>query len=523
MRYISDRLFQAITNQFQIDSHGRQPMQYVMVKNRFWRQPTPPNSDFNIEWARLPNVISIELDETVESPAKSFSITLENKDGLFAPDYAKNKRPTSFVWRGNADSSWFRQLYPNTEIQIHLGYGDDIQKVLTGYIDNVRINAEAQTITITGRSKYKKAITNTIFPPKGREFFIERKDINIYHAVKALLEDVGLEVEGAPVRVPITGEWYETGVRLGKRTQTYDEVAREVVNSLFHTLTENAHGVIRFRHLPQYSRSDPADFIVDDFLHIKELEYELDDVELYGRALVKYDKYASSFISGYIERDILLGQRREIEIEVPWANTPSKRHLAAKTHFTQMLYKWRRSSIAILANPAIELWDIVGIREKVSTATQNYHVRAIRTSFSEAGFFQILEVASNIGFSPKKTPPPPSDYPAITRKAGKGYFTVSGTVGDRIALIINGQRIDEIKLGTSFNIPANLKIGTNIIIIEGISAGPKDGVSANIRFTDSAGKTTAVQTVNYLREEVDEPTGFYKVRPRSTWVIEGVS
>ncbi|WP_338749776.1 hypothetical protein [Bacillus sp. FJAT-52991] len=522
MRVINDDLFQSITNQFQI-GESRRPTQYVMVRNRFWGKTKPEHSHFDIEWARLPNVLSIDIDETTESPAKTFTIVLENKDGLFSPDYSKGKRPIGFVWRGVGDSAWFRQLYPNTELQIHLGYGDDIRKMLTGYIDNVRINAQEQTITITGRSKYKRAITNTIFPPKGREYFIERTNINIYHAVKALLETAGLEVTGSPVNVPGTNTLYETGVKLGKRGQAFDEVVREVVNSLFHTLTENSHGVIKFQQLPKYSRSDPADFIVDDYLHIKELEYEMDDTELYGRILVTCGEAKSAFTSSYIEQDILLGQRREVELDVPWANSPAKRHLAARAYITQMLYKWRRLSIAIPANPAIELWDIVGIREKISTTTQTYHLRGIRTSFSTSGFFQILEASSNIGFAPQKMPPPPSDLPMITRKAGAGYFTVSGSAGDRVALIINGQRSKDIKLGESVNVPANLKVGSNVIITEGVSAGPKDGLSANLRFTDSTGVTTMVQTINYPRTEVDEPTGFYKVRPRSTWVIEGVT
>ncbi|OLN21703.1 hypothetical protein BTO30_13450 [Domibacillus antri] len=521
MRTVSDELRAAAQNAIQ-----SRPEQYVMVRNRFFGKDQI-NSQFEIEWARLPNVLSIDIDETVDTAAKSFTITIENKDGLFSPDYAKTKRPAGFQWRGSGDSSWFRQIYPNTEIQIHWGYDGHVVKVLTGYIDDIRIDAESQTIAINGRSKYKRAISNDIVPDPGKEYITTDPNLNMRDVVQAVLTDAGLTCTGDLVKVPFTGELYYAVVPHGKRGESYDAVVREIADSVAWTLTEDQHGNIHFHEIPEYTRDEPADVMVDDYKDIISLEYEFGDIGLAGRIYVKCGDAVNAFTSAYIEQDLLDYQRRTLEFDIPWANSPSRRRLVAKSQFTQMLQRWRRVSLTIPANPAIELWDNISVREKISTATQTYHVRGIRTTFNEQGFTQTLEMFSNIGFNQPPQSPNGSDIPTIDAAVGRGYITLRDTGledGDRITVWLNGNPVISFAklIATGRPYFFDLVPGENVFIIEGISAGTQNGLNASLVLVDAAGVQSSTIPLNFDRTNVDEQTGYYRVRPRITWVVRGI-
>jgi copper chaperone CopZ len=527
---ISPSLLQSITSQFQLVANGRHPEQYVLVRNRFFGNTSNPGL-LDVEWARLPNVISIETDETVETPAKSFTIVLNNKDGRFSPDYYAGKWPQRYLFRGVPESPWAGQLFPNTEIQIHLGYGKEVIPKLYGLIDEVTINAENQTVTITGRSMYKKVLTTTIKPEKNQKYFLTDKNLNIGEAVKKLVEGAGVSCTAPFVTVPGSNppESYTIGVERGERFQTFDDAVRDIVDSLFFTMIEDAQGKVFLKPIPRYSQTDEPKMVIDDFLHLKELEYTLSDNDLYGTVIIKCGDKADVFYSGFITNHILRGQRREIEYEVPWANTRFKRKLAAQAYFTQMLHRWRKMSIAIPANPALELWDVVSVRERISTVTWRYHIRAIRTTWTQDSFFQILELSSNYGYKPEPPPPPPkSDLPPVTVNQARVVINIwdfSREDKDIINVYLNGSKIlnnFEIK-NAKKQIVLDLEYGANVVDFEGVSAGTLRTLSAKMEVVDVSGNiiipSSSIPDLEMQRTNVTEPSGYYTKRPKVRWVI----
>jgi hypothetical protein len=530
MRNISPHLLQSIVNQFQLAVIDREPNQYVLVRNRFFGNSSDPGL-MDVEWARLPNVISIEIDETVETPAKSFTIVVANNDGRFSPDYYAGKWPQRYLFGEVPESPWARQLFPNTEIAIHLGYGEDVIPYLRGLIDEVTISADGQTLTITGRSMYKKVLTTTIMPPKGKKYFLNDKSVNIGEAVKKLVEGAGVPCIAPFITVPGSNppESYTLGVERGERFQTFDDAVRDIVDSLFFTMVEDAQGTITLKPIPRYSQTDDPKMVIDDFLHLKELEYAISDNDLYGTIVIKCGNKADVFHSGFITNQILRGQRREIEYEVPWANTRFKRKLAAQAYFTQMLHRWRKLSIAIPANPALELWDVVSVRERISTVTWRYHIRAIRTTWTRDSFFQILELSSNYGYKPEPPPPPPkSDLPPISVSESRiiiNLWDFAIVDKDIVNVYLNGSKIVgnlTIK-SEKKQIVLDLDMGPNVVVFEGVSAGTVNRLTAKMEVTDLNGKilfpNSSLPDLAMNRINVTEPSGYYTKRPKVKWVI----
>ena len=182
MKIVNDQLSMSVTNTYQIESHDRQPVQYVYVHNRFYGTE---NDVFKVPFGRLPGVISVETNWNVDATAASFTVVCQNKDGLLSPDYYFGKTPMALALRGHLDSPWRGQLKPNTKIEIHWGYGEYPVRNLTGLIDNVEINAVAQTITIRGRSMSKLLITNTVTPLRGHSLLIP------YETMKMEMPSIG--------------------------------------------------------------------------------------------------------------------------------------------------------------------------------------------------------------------------------------------------------------------------------------------------------------------------------------------
>lgn len=529
MKTIDVRMLHSIVNQYQIDSHNRQPVQYVYVHNRFYKEE---GDIFGVKMGRLPGVLSIVTDWDTTSVAGTFSITCENEDGQLTPDYHRNKTDINQGLRGHYDSPWKHQLMPNTVIEIHWGYGDYTVQDMTGEIDTVSVDAENQTITITGRSMYKRAMENTITPYTNSPYILPLRTTKMVDALNRLLTYAKLNFIPMPIKDEQTGEDYAIGGAMGMRGDTYEEIITPLMDSIPFVLQEQPNGDIKLMKLPRFMQEDKALFTFDDYTHINQTEYELDDREKYGTLIVKGGEIMSFYDSTYIYRRILRGHRRELRLDVPHANTAWKRKMAAQSHFIKQLHNWRKLTIGVPANPALQTWDVVRVHERISTAQWNYHVTSINTKFDSSGFYQVLELSSNFGYAQELPPPPPpptSDLPTYVAKDSSlsiMYADYGAPDGDIINLYLNGDKILNLHMLTEpfEETSLNLKKGDNILIIEGVSAGQSDNLTLSVNLKDKNGQLVYPDhlIVDFPRSNVDGQSGFYKgKKPRKTWIIRG--
>ena len=514
----------AVTNMYQIDSHRRQPQLYVYVYNRFYRQP---KDEFKVKKGRLPGVLAASVNWEADSTAGSFSVELENAEGMMTPEYTYGKVPLDQALRGHLFSPWKGQLVPNNKVEFWFGYGNEVVLEMTGLIDNVTVNAESQTVSITGRSMYKVAIDTTCRPYPGSSYTVPYPETKVTDAIAFLLRTAKVKFEGIPIIDETTNEEFIVGEPLGMRGEKYDAPVQRLVRSVFHHLREEPNGVVKQMEVPRFTQETEPDFVIDEERHIMSLEYNYDDTEMYGTVIIESNKIQDKFSSHFITEKFLNGQHREVIYDYPWANNKYKRQLAAQSEFTRMLYQARTISVTIPANPLLQIYDTVRVLEKISLARWNYHIRSITTEISASGFTQTLGLTVNTGFEKPKNPPKPqTSLPAVrvpTKRAKLGVWD-SGVVDmDIINIRLNGEKLAEnVTLSDTATVyDLDLKKGSNVLEFIGVSAGFTGGIEIGLYIEDENGVLLTPDGAEILMPRgTTNKQGFIKsTRPVRRWVI----
>lgn len=535
MKPINIALQQAMTSPFQNGKDFRRPSAAVIIEK-------PPGADdFLVTDSWLPDIISIEVDTDIESPGKTFTITCSNENGLMSPDYRYNKYGTVRLFHEiPIPSPWRNVLLPETKLSIHLGYLGNYMRMMTGTIDNVSIDSQGRTIKITGRSMYKKAITDTL-RPKG-SYVIEDKNMNVADAVKELLKNVGLESVVFPLKEPGSNDPFIVTKKIGQRREHPADLITSMVDSTFTVLIEDQLGVIRMKNVPVFDRKSKAVYAFDDSVEIQESDFEIDDSEIFNAILVKCGKEADRFTSSSIYRNIFHNDSyREMEVEIPWADTYEKRRYVAKSLFNQMAMRWRKLSLTVPAVLPLELLDVVLARERVSQVNWNLHIRGIKYTYTSSGLFQTLELADNTGFLvsnpehlPPPPPPPPSDLPPFTvtdSKISIDVWDFSVEDGDRLNIYFNGVRLKRHVFirNKPFTLNLPLRKGSNVLKFVGVSAGTLSTLSGRFRVHKQDGSILydagSLPDLEMPRTNlISQKTGFYDPdkRPVKTWVINRI-
>lgn len=521
-------LHDSVTNMYQMSSHRREPKQYVYVHNRFYGKK---GDEFLVEKGRLPGVISLSTDWEVDSTAGSFTIVCDNTEGMLTPEYSYGKVPLDQAWRGHLFSPWRGQLVMNNKLEIWFGYGKDIVRDMTGIIDEVVVNSQEETITISGRSMYKLAIDNTCRPYPGHEYTLPFNTMRITDGIGRLMNYAGLRFEGKPIIDEETNELFRVGEPMGVRGETYDEVASALVNSIFYHLREEPDGLIKQIEVPYFSQETNPVFVIDEERHIISLEYSNDDTSLYGTVIIESNKIQDAFSSKFIAEELLLGNRRETIISYPWANTKYKRQLAARAEFTRMLYKARTIDVTMLANPLLQIYDTIRVLEKISLAQWNYHIRSIATDMSANGFTQTLGLTVNTGFEKPGAPPPPQTHlpnvQASTESVMLGIWDNGAVDLDVVTIRLNGENVSSnlILKESAETINLRLKKGRNIVEFIGVSAGRSGNLTASMYVEDANGNllTPKELILDMPRGTNVGEYGFYRgKKPVRRWVINRV-
>ncbi|WLR50027.1 hypothetical protein LC040_12110 [Bacillus tianshenii] len=384
MRLIHPDLLQYLSSQFQIS--GRAPNQAVFLFNK--------NTN---EQMRLDRVMSIDVDQRWDTPAGEFRIVADNQDGWLSPDYAEWKiddlsrmdrgQPSHNPW----SDAWPGVIWPNTKVEIWLGYGteNDLLKQITGLVDTVAMNAEMQTITITGRTMYKKVLVETpnITGESYKYTNTTARDILI-----DIHSRIGLSISASPILIHGTNSIYDVKEFEIKRGRTWDSYVSDLILSTYTRIHSNSDGVTIVEPVPQYSQSSQADHVLDETINLQSLSYRIDDIDIFSNVLVKSENGMNAYVNSFFRDHVMNGQFREEVLDIPWADTEAKRQMAAAAFFRRMRQKFRSISVASVGHPGIELYDLCRVKEIVSTASAKYVVKGIRTSYSEQGYFDFLEL-----------------------------------------------------------------------------------------------------------------------------------
>lgn len=520
MRKTSYLLSDYISNKLQIKNNA--PSVVVYVRQRYWDRrdlwTDIVEIDDNQEWYQLQNRgLSVEVQESTEQFASSFTVTFANEEGDLTPDNYTGKWPKDILFRGHGKIIYAQQLFPNNEVKIYLGYGDELVPFIHGYIGDTKTSADKQTIAISCMTSYKQMIHQTV-----KHDELKAPDGNLYDVLKFFFEDAGVKLHGKKMYVPGTGEeWIIRGAK-GKRGQSYDEIVRQLIDTTFHWIKANPDGSCTLMPKPRYKRDDKADVVFEEGVNLTALDYNTTDQDVYSTATIKSGEFVNTFTSNFILNHVSLGKFKEEVLDVPWADSYFKRREVAMSRHLHNLHKWKSTNVGIIGDPRLELWDKVGIIERVSTAKSIYHIKSIQTMISDSGFVQALELSLNVGYEPSATPDLSSivvHVPTIRLK----LWDWDREDGDEVNIYCNGEEIVRGYkiLNNPTHIDIDLQIGNNEIIFEG-HRNPLGVLTGRLQVMTTSDEILFdvgdLPDLTFPRVNQDK-NGYYTKKPAKTWIV----
>jgi hypothetical protein len=341
------------------------------------------------EHMQIDRVLSIDIDRRHDTPASEFRFVADNTGGWLSPDYSHKKFLAFPDMRGVPNGNpWGKVLWPNTQVHIHVGYGEEVRRVFTGLIDSIELGAEEKTITVSGRSMYKRVLVET--PPKK----IVYKNKTVKFIVVDVHKRLGLNIDAEEIyELGGTTPYVVPELEI-ERGSKYDAGISDLITSTYARVESDPLGWTRLRPVRVY-RGEAADVVIDEAVNLTSLGYQISDFDLYTHLTIKSGEKGETFTDKYL-RDMVCAERghtqyREEVLELPWAKTSKKKKQAALAYFRRLKQQMRTVTFGIVGNPTLELYDIANIREHISTATSMYIIKGIRTTFGDEGYFELID------------------------------------------------------------------------------------------------------------------------------------
>lgn len=175
MNTLSRTMLSLIQNNLQIGEESPSYIIYLKKPEEFELLP----SSFTFPDGAI---VSIETSSTKEFGCASATIVVENCYGLKSPEFAPSKHPEDDDVIKNSQSNYrqreyYRLFWPETWIQICLGYGNLTVPVITGAIDSCEINSKDAKLTIQLRDNMRYLVDQYIDPMTfGKELVYPRTD-----------------------------------------------------------------------------------------------------------------------------------------------------------------------------------------------------------------------------------------------------------------------------------------------------------------------------------------------------------
>lgn len=532
MRAVNFDFSVRMNQKFQIG--GNAPTIAVFLRQRNWdfgkkAEGIHPNQ----EWYQLTNrAISVEIQQHVDQFASSFTVVLANEEGELSPDNYESKFPLENKFRGHQYMSYNRQLYPNNEIMIYLGFGDELIPYIKGYIGDTKVSSDGSTVGVNCMTSYKHLIHQTL-----------KKDVksptgNLFEVLKFFFRIAGVVLNGKNLVIPGTDEqWIIKKPIVGKKGQAIDELVRDIIDTTYNYIRPEIDGSCTLIEIPLYEDNSKFDASFDEGFNLTNLDYTGTDQDVYSGVTVTSGNQSNSFINPYLLNTVSLGKFKEETINVEWADTFRKRQEVAKSHHLQNIQKWRTLVAGIVLDPRLQLWDTVRVREQVTAATGIYQLKGIGTIVSEMGAFQTLEMSNlqeiaplsvtdlatvatesatariRIVLKPEKPPlSKPSKAKPVPPKPVKGTEWMNILVNGKVAFK------NYVSSASPSTVTVNLKTGENEITIEGVTCNRKE-LEATIHLLNPNNSVMlAPQDIKFLKTGVDKH-GIYDKRPAQTILV----
>lgn len=345
-------------------------------------------------------VLSIELDRRYDMSVNEATITISNKAGYLSPLYYGRNKTLEFEHM-NDDYSLLKPpsnhekiLEPFNQIKLYMGYFNneegpkDLRYLqFTGQIINVEVSEDNSQIIIKCRD-YMRKLKNPIDPINANSLKYTNQRLSFI--IEDLLKRAGIEKFVMDLH-EVEGMDYTINEAVFELGTPYLDAIEELVKPLGSRIYCDRFGAIQIRTIQNYKEFDSADFEYEDHLNITQGSFNINTESLRNRLIVvskeSYSVYEDKRLVEYMNQEKVSAQ-----IEAVWADTKKKQKAVANSLFADMRRKWMTTTVATAGNPSIEVGDNVKLKMLRSRLDNNFKVLGIKTSFSESGYWDVMEL-----------------------------------------------------------------------------------------------------------------------------------
>lgn len=330
-------------------------------------------------------VASIDIDRRWNMSADEAQVQISNINGVYSPDYNTKK-----------EFDGIDKLYPSgyqgsltafNKTEIDLGYGDQLVRMFTGQLQPVEIQENPPTITFAAKNVVRKLL-KPIDPVWSRTLKYENKratEIIADLCKRAGVESIVIDAE------EIGGYDYSIEKAVFEIGTTYKDAINTILETMGHRLFGDRDGTLVVKKLESYTQKDFHHWEFNDYINLSSGSYKIDPSVLRNRIIVQSKHSWKAYEDPYLIK-FCNGEKIPMSVEIPWAETDEQKWMVANNFFLQMRRKLRRITVAVIGNPSMDIGDLAKLKMLTSTANDKYMIVGIRSTFSDSGYFDIVDL-----------------------------------------------------------------------------------------------------------------------------------
>lgn len=337
----------------------------------------------------IPDVMEVSLDRRYNLATGDLKVMISNKNGELSPNYSPGIRYDNV--KGLKPNGFSNVLIPFNKVVLYLGYGDEMRTMFTGQIVSVNITERPPSIVLNCKDMYR-TLLKPIDPEKEKVLKYEDKSAGI------IINDL-LTRSGTFHRFDykiLDEEEYIIEKKVFPLGTMYSDAIKEIVNMLAHRIYCARDGLVNIEPIKRYTQEESAKLELNDYVNLTSGEYTLDATILRNRVIVQANDGWKAYEDLGLIKDCN-GEKISCALESPWATdeedgTPKRKQAVADRFFMDQRKRYRRLTIGAKGHPALDVGDLVRVRELISTANSNYMITGIKTSYSSMGYVDTIDL-----------------------------------------------------------------------------------------------------------------------------------
>lgn len=289
---------------------------------------------------------TVRIDRSNDSASKGMSMEISNPQRLYDPEVPNTR------WTG----VWL----PGAKVVVWLGYGPNVVKRFSGFIDDVEIDDQSGFLSVTGRGEMKQILDQHLKKPRRYADVSRVKNIADF-AIEAGMDADKVIIQGSP---ELFTEDFE-------RERTFLDVIGGHATALNYSIREpDEGGMVVAAEATSFAPS----WYYEEELNMFSRVRSWDDDEVYTSVIAYRDvvfaedgrtvEVAAVEFEAFVSTPFQTPPRKTEFLQVPRSATQAQTEAIAKNRALQIGRIGRDIQIVAPLNVALEVGDTISIRRK---------------------------------------------------------------------------------------------------------------------------------------------------------------